>query len=74
MIGSLKVWLLTTMLTVWSAVALAQTAPDSGTSPATTGAVEDTGTTMSWLWFVVAVVVVFALLYYFFGRNRSTRI
>lgn len=81
MIEALKASLLTMMLTLWSAVALAQTTPGgsagstgSGTSSATTGVVGDTGTTMSWFWIVVAVIVVFGLLYYLFGRNRSTRI
>ncbi|HZH11811.1 MAG TPA: hypothetical protein VEZ24_15730 [Microvirga sp.] len=82
MIEALKTSLLTMMLTLWSMIALAQTTPGGtagstggGTSSqTTTGAVGDTGTTMSWFWLVVAVIVVFGLLYYLFGRNRSTRI
>jgi len=80
MIAALKISLLTMMLTAWSALAAAQTAPGgtsgstgSGTSsPTTTGAVGDEGT--SWLWVVLAIVVVAGLLFYFLGRNRSTRI
>ncbi len=80
MIETLKVSLLTMMLTAWSAFAVAQTAPGgtSGTtgagtsSPTTTGAVGDGGT--NWLWIVIAVVVAAGLLYYFLGRNRSTRV
>ncbi|WP_445500499.1 hypothetical protein [Microvirga sp. G4-2] len=85
MMGIIKVSLLTLMLTAWSAIAMAQTSP-SGTSgtpgtgtspPATTspgaaGAVGDDGT--NWLWIVIAVVVVAGLLFYFLGRNRSTRV
>lgn len=82
MLETIKASVLTMVLMVWSAVAVAQTAPGgtsgstgSGTSAAsTTGAVADTGTTMSWLWLVVAVIVLFGILYYLFGRNRSTRI
>jgi hypothetical protein len=29
---------------------------------------------MDWLWIIVAVVVIAALLYYFLGRGRSTRV
>jgi len=80
MIETLKISLLTMMLTAWSTLAMAQTAPGgtsgttgSGTSsPTTTGTVGDGGT--SWLWIVIAVVVIAGLLYYFLGRNRSTRV
>lgn len=80
MINTIKGSILTLMLSVWSSLAYAQTAPGgtsgstgSGTSsPTTTGAVGDGGT--SWLWIVVAVVVIAGLLFYFLGRNRSTRI
>jgi hypothetical protein len=29
---------------------------------------------MDWIWILVAVAVVAALLYYFLGRGRSTRV
>lgn len=78
MIEALKISMLTLMLTVWSGFAMAQTPPGGSSespgtsSPTTTGAVGDEGST--WLWIVIAVVVVAGLLFYFLGRNRSTRI
>ena len=85
MIETLKVSLLTMMLTVWGTIAMAQTSPGGTpgtpgggtTSPGTT-----TGTTpgaaagegMDWVWIIVAVVVIAALLFYFLGRGRSTRV
>lgn len=72
MIEAIKISLLTMMLTIWSTIAMAQTAPGGGTSSPATGAVGDEG--MNWLWIVIAVVVVAGLLFYFLGRNRSTRI
>lgn len=85
MIETIKVSLLTMMLTAWSAIAMAQTTPGgppgspgsetsspTTTAPATTGAVGGEG--MNWLWIVIAVVVIAGLLFYFLGRNRSTRI
>jgi hypothetical protein len=82
MIETIKVSLLTMMLTAWSALAMAQTAPGGpsgspggGTpsAPTTTGAVGE-GETTTWLWAVIAIVVVAGLLYYFLGRGRATRI
>jgi len=81
MIETIKGTILAMMLTAWSAVAMAQTAPGgtSGTpdgtasAPATTGAVGD-GETSTWLWVVLALVVIAGLLYYFLGRGRTTRI
>lgn len=85
MIETIKLSLLTMMLTAWSAIAMAQTSPGgtpgtpgtgtsppTTTSPGTTGAVGGDGT--NWLWIVIAVVVVAGLLFYFLGRNRSTRV
>jgi hypothetical protein len=85
MIETIRVSLLTMMLTAWSAIAMAQTSPGgtpgtpgtgtsspTTTSPGTTGAIGDGGT--NWLWIVIAVVVVAGLLFYFLGRNRSTRV
>jgi len=81
MIETIKGLLLTMMLTAWSALAVAQTAPGGTpggttgggtTSPPATGAVGD-GDTMTWLWVVLAVVVIAGLLYYFLGRGRATR-
>ena len=84
MIETLKVSLLTMMLTVWSTIAMAQTTPGGTpgtpgggtTSPGTTGATPGAaaGEGMDWLWIIVAVVVIAALLYYFLGRGRSTRV
>jgi hypothetical protein len=86
MIETLKVSLLTMMLTAWSTIAMAQTSPGGTpgtpgggtTSPSgtTTGANPGgaTGEGMDWIWIIVAVVVVAALLFYFFGRGRSTRV
>lgn len=81
MIGTIRTSLLLMMLTAWNAVAMAQTppggttgAPATGTSaPAGTGAVGD-GSTSTWLWVILAVVVIAGLLYYFLGRGRTTRI
>lgn len=70
----IKLTFLTMTLAFYDAIAMAQTQPGGTTAPTETGAVGDTGGTMSWLWFVIAVIVVFGLLYYLFGRNRSTRI
>ena len=86
MIETLKVSLLTMMLTVWSAIAMAQTTP--GGTPGTPGGgtTSPSGTTtganpggaagegMDWVWIIVAVVVIAALLFYFLGRGRSTRV
>jgi hypothetical protein len=86
MLETLKVSLLTMMLTAWSAIAIAQTSPGGtpgtpggGTaspSGTTTGATPGTaaGEGMDWIWIIVAVVVIAALLYYFLGRGRSTRV
>ncbi|MBF9195054.1 hypothetical protein [Microvirga terrestris] len=84
MIETLKVSLLTMMLSVWSAIAMAQTSPGGTpgtpgggtTSPGTTGATPGAaaGEGMDWIWIIVAVVVIAALLYYFLGRGRSTRV
>jgi hypothetical protein len=86
MIETLKVSLLTMMLTVWSTIAMAQTPPGGTpgtpgggtTSPSetTTGATPGAaaGEGMDWVWIIVAVVVIAALLYYFLGRGRSTRV
>jgi hypothetical protein len=84
MIETLKVSLLTMVLTVWSTIAMAQTTPGGTpgtpgggtTSPGTTGATPGAaaGEGMDWLWIIVAVVVIAALLYYFLGRGRSTRV
>lgn len=83
MLEQLKAFLLTTMLTVWSAVAMAQTSPGGTTGG---GATSPSGTTtganpggaagegMDWVWIIVAVVVIGALLFYFLGRGRSTRV
>ncbi|WP_134496716.1 hypothetical protein [Microvirga pakistanensis] len=71
MIETIKVSLLTMMLTAWSALAMAQ-APTGGTAaPGDAGAAGD-GETSTWLWVVLAVVVIAALLYYFLGRGRRT--
>ena len=59
---TIKVSLLTMMLTAYGAVAMAQTPPAGTSPPSDAGAVGDTGGTMSWLWFVIAVIVVFGLL------------
>jgi hypothetical protein len=80
MIETLKVSLLTMMLTVWSTIAMAQTSP--GGTPGTPGGGTTTSTDpaaaagegMDWVWIIVAVVVIAALLYYFLGRGRSTRV
>ena len=86
MIETLKVSLLTMMLTVSSAIAMAQTSP--GGTPGTPGGgtTSPSGTTtsanpggaagegMDWIWIIVAVVVIAALLFYFLGRGRSTRV
>ena len=86
MIETLKVSLLTMMLTVWSAIAMAQTTP--GGTPGTPGggATSPSGTTtganpggaagegMDWIWIIVAVVVIAALVFYFMGRSRNTRV
>jgi hypothetical protein len=83
MLEKLKASLLTLMLTVWSTMVMAQT-PPGGTSGG--GATSPSGTTtsanpggaagegMDWIWIIVAVVVVAGLLFYFLGRNRSTRV
>ncbi|WP_414471251.1 hypothetical protein [Microvirga sp. M2] len=81
MIGTIRTSLLTMMLAAWSAVAMAQNAPGGtenapGTatpSPTTTGAVGN-GDMGTWLWVVLAVVIIAGLLYYFLGRGRGTRI
>lgn len=81
MIGAVGTSLLTMMPTAWSAVAMAQNAPGgtSGTpgtattSPTATGAVGD-GDMSTWLWIVLAVVIIAGLLHYFLGRGRATRI
>jgi hypothetical protein len=78
MIETFKASLLTLMLTVWSTIVMAQTPPSSTPSPSgpatgtTPGAAADAG--MDWIWIIVAVIVVAALLYYFLGRGRSTRV
>lgn len=86
MIETLKVSLLTMMLTVWSAIAMAQTTP--GGTPGTPGGgtTSPSGTTtaanpgdvagegMDWIWIIVAVVVIAALVFYFMGRGRNTRV
>ena len=85
MIETLKVSLLTMMLTAWSTIAMAQTSPGTPgtpgggtTSPSgtTTGAnpADAAGEGMDWIWIIVAVVVVAALLFYFLGRGRNTRV
>ncbi len=81
MIETIKVSLLTMMLTAWSALAMAQTTPGGtpGDAGSGTAAPEATGTagggeTSTWLWVVLAVVVIAGLLYYFLGRGRTTRI
>ena len=82
MIETFKASLLTMMLTVWSTIAMAQTSPGSpgggATSPSgtTTGANPGgaAGEGMDWVWIIVAVVVIAALLFYFLGRGRSTRV
>ncbi|MEZ0170456.1 hypothetical protein [Microvirga sp. TS319] len=81
MIGTIRTSLSTMMLAASSIVAMAQNAPDGtsgspGTatpSPAATGAVAD-GDMSTWLWVVLAVVIIAGLLYYFLGRGRATRI
>ena len=84
MLEKLKTSILTMMLTVWSAIAIAQTSPGGtpgggATSPSgtTTGATPGdaaAGDGMDWIWIIVAVVVVAALLFYFLGRGRNTRV
>lgn len=82
MLETLKASILTMMLTVWSTIVLAQTAPGtpggatspSGTTTGTSPGDAAAGDGMDWIWILVAVVVVAALLYYFLGRGRSTRV
>ena len=86
MLETFKASMLTMMLTVWSAIATAQTSPGGTpgtpgggtTSPSgtTTGAAPaaTSGDGVDWIWIIVAVVVIAALLYYFLGRGRSTRV
>ncbi|MBB4042204.1 hypothetical protein GGR34_003892 [Microvirga flocculans] len=58
---------LAAMLTAWSGIVMAQTS--SGGVP--TG-VPQSG--MDWVWILVALIVVAALLFYFLGRGRGTRL
>jgi hypothetical protein len=87
MIETLKVSLLTMILTVWSTIAMAQTSPGgtpgtpgggttspSGTTTSADPAAAAAGDGMDWIWIIVALVVVAALLYYFLGRGRNTRV
>ncbi|MBJ6127640.1 hypothetical protein [Microvirga splendida] len=75
MIETLRISLLTMTLTAWSTIAMAQVTP-GGVAPAPPGAapVEPAGEGLDWLWIIVAVVVVAALLFYFLGRGRNTRV
>ena len=82
MIETLKVSLLTMMLTVWSAIAMAQTTPGGTpgtpgggtTSPSgtTTGATPGAaaGEGMDWLWIIVAVVHA-GLMEHAFGAGQA---
>jgi heme/copper-type cytochrome/quinol oxidase subunit 2 len=62
---------------LWTALALAQTAP-GGSSPAGTATGANTGAATSesvnWVWIGLVVVVVAGALFYFVVRRRGTRV
>ncbi len=80
MVERFRTSLLTFVLLVWSTIVVAQTAPSGGPAPGaaspsgtTTGANPGgaTGAGLNWIWIVVALVVIAAILFYFFGRRRT---
>ena len=79
MLANFKASVLTMILTVWSAMAVAQTTPGGTTSPSGTTTSANPGGAagdgMDWIWIIVALAVVAGLLFYFLGRRRTgTRI
>ena len=80
MLAYVKASVLTMVLTIWSTIVIAQTAPGGGTtSPSGTTTSANPGAAagdgMDWIWIIVALAVVAGLLFYFLGRRRTgTRI
>jgi hypothetical protein len=63
---------LTTILLVWSALAVAQTAPGTPAAPGA-GTTTDTtaGSGMNWLWIIIVLAIIIAAVWYFMRRRRS---
>ena len=79
MLAYVKASVLTMVLTIWSTIVAAQTAPGGGTtSPSGTTTSANPGGAagegMDWIWIIVALAVVAGLLFYVLGRRRGTRI
>ena len=75
MLEKCKAYVLTILLTIWSTVVLAQTAPSGASAPtgATTSANpgDASGAGVDWIWITVALVVIVGLLFYFFARRHT---
>ena len=62
---------LSLLLLAWGTAALAQTAPETPAAPASPSTGTEMGADLNWLWILIAVAVVGALVWYFTRRRRT---
>jgi hypothetical protein len=74
MLKQLQVSAFTTILLIWGAVASAQTAPSTPGTPGGSATNTETaaGGDLNWLWIVIALAVVAAIVWYFMRGRRTT--
>ena len=72
MLKKVQLSALTTVLLVWNAFAVAQTAPGTPAAPGA-GTTTDTtaGSGLNWLWIIIVLAIIAAAVWYFMRRRRS---
>ena len=77
MLKTVQMSALTATLLVWSAIAMAQTAPGTPAAPGagTAGAGTTAAGDTNWLWIIVVVALIAAAIWYFMrSRGRGTSV